>query len=117
MSDDSSAFLGFVLLALAVVLYFVPTIIAGKRGHPNGTPIFLLNLFLGWTAIGWLAALIWSASAIADEPKPAATTFPPAAETKDEDPYHKLEKLADLRERGHLTAEEFEAEKAKILKA
>ncbi len=115
MSNASSPMLGFILLALAVLVYFIPTIVAGKRGHPNGTSIFLLNLFLGWTAIGWLAALIWSASAISDYAVPAPTPITAATEAKDEDPYRKLEKLADLKERGHLTAEEFEAEKAKIL--
>jgi hypothetical protein len=28
--------------------------------------IFLLNLFLGWTVVGWVVALIW---AITSEPK------------------------------------------------
>ncbi len=116
MSNASSPTLGFILLALAVLVYFIPTIVAGKRGHPNGTSIFLLNLFLGWTAIGWLAALIWSASAISDNALPAPASFSAASDPKNEDPYRKLEKLADLKERGHLTAEEFEAEKAKILK-
>lgn len=116
MSSDSSPVLGFILLALVVVVYFIPTIVAGKRGHPNGTPIFLLNLFLGWTALGWLAALIWSASAITDHAVPATSPLQIADPATDDEPYLKLEKLADLKERGHLTAEEFEVEKAKILK-
>jgi hypothetical protein len=116
MSNGSSPLLGFILLALAVLVYFIPTIVAGKRGHPNGTPIFLLNLFLGWTALGWLAALIWSASAISDHASPATSPLQTPDTATDDEPYLKLEKLADLKERGHLTAEEFEVEKAKILK-
>lgn len=45
------------------VLYFIPTIVAMGRSHRNGGAIFLLNLFLGWTFIGWVAAIIWSATA------------------------------------------------------
>ncbi|MFI5103885.1 MAG: superinfection immunity protein, partial [Terriglobales bacterium] len=37
-------------------------IIASGRGHNNQGAICVLNLFLGWTVLGWLVALIWSAS-------------------------------------------------------
>ncbi|WP_313048650.1 superinfection immunity protein [Pseudomonas soli] len=113
MSENSSSFGAFILLAITVIIYFLPTVIAGKRGHPNGTPIFLLNLFLGWTLIGWLAALIWSASAFtaqSTEPQEEAKSLVLAG-----DPCQQLEKLAGLKERGHLTQEEFEVAKAKIL--
>lgn len=40
-------------------LYFLPTIIAAAREHAQG-PVFALNLFLGWTLIGWVAALVWA---------------------------------------------------------
>ncbi|MCE0865580.1 superinfection immunity protein [Pseudomonas alloputida] len=104
----------FVTLALVVAVYFIPTIVAAIRLHQNRVSIMLLNLFLGWTGLGWLGALIWSASAIN---KPAGGVAPPIAHAgrSGEDPYHELEKLAALKERGHITAEEFEAEKAKIL--
>jgi hypothetical protein len=48
------------MLILAAVLYFLPTILALARGHLSGLAIFLLNLLLGWTLVGWLIALIWS---------------------------------------------------------
>lgn len=51
---------GFVLLGLAVALYFAPTIVAASRHHQSAPAIFVLNLFLGWTFLGWLAALVWS---------------------------------------------------------
>ncbi|PYT84570.1 MAG: hypothetical protein DMG40_01160 [Acidobacteria bacterium] len=42
-----------------VILYFLPTITAlVLREDPLG--IFLVNFFLGWTIIGWWAALIWA---------------------------------------------------------
>ncbi len=45
---------------LGVGAYFAPTIIAGLRRKKNAVAIFLLNLLLGWTIIGWIVALIWS---------------------------------------------------------
>lgn len=45
---------------IAGPIYFVPTIIAlaNKRGQSLG--IFLLNLLLGWTLLGWVGALVWA---------------------------------------------------------
>ena len=53
-------------LAIALILgiYFLPDWIAQSRGHPNRGSIFVLNLFLGWTFLGWVAALIWANSFI-----------------------------------------------------
>ena len=53
-------------LAIAFILgiYFLPDWIAQSRGHPNRGSIFVLNLFLGWTFLGWVAALIWANSFI-----------------------------------------------------
>lgn len=44
----------------ALVLNFMPAIIAALRKHPNTLPIFLLVLLLGWTGVGWIIALVWS---------------------------------------------------------
>ena len=111
MSDGSSPVAGFILLAIAFVAYFLPTFIASRREHPNGTGIFLLNLFLGWTFIGWLAALIWSVSAI-NKPEAAPVKMEAPIDPK----YKQLETLAALRDKGVLTEAEFEAEKLKVLK-
>jgi len=46
-------------LSLLARLYFVPTIIAAHRGH-HVTGVLLLNLFFGWTGIGWFALLLWA---------------------------------------------------------
>jgi len=42
------------------VMYFIPTIVALARNKRDTLSIFLLNLLLGWTLIGWVVALIWS---------------------------------------------------------
>jgi hypothetical protein len=47
------------LLSL-ILLYFLPTIIGRDKRDAAG--IILLNLFLGWTVIGWVIALVWACS-------------------------------------------------------
>jgi Superinfection immunity protein len=44
-------------------VYFLPAIIAALRRLHNQNAIFLTNLFLGWTVIGWVVALIWCSTA------------------------------------------------------
>jgi len=44
------------------LLYLLPSALAMKRRHHNASAIALLNVFLGWTIIGWLAALVWAAT-------------------------------------------------------
>jgi len=48
------------LVVLIFVIYFLPTLIAFLRKHKNSLAIFLLNLFLGWTVLGWVVSLVWS---------------------------------------------------------
>lgn len=48
----------YVLIFLAI--YFLPTIIAGKNKKKNGAAIVIVNIFLGWTFIGWVVALAWA---------------------------------------------------------
>lgn len=40
--------------------YFAPALIARHYKHPAQNGIALVNFFLGWTVIGWVAALIWA---------------------------------------------------------
>jgi hypothetical protein len=42
------------------VMYFLPAIIAFAKGKRDSLAIFLLNLFLGWSVIGWVVALVWA---------------------------------------------------------
>jgi len=53
---------GFFLpfFGLGFVLYFLPTILAFARNKRDTTAILLLNIFLGWTMIGWVVALVWA---------------------------------------------------------
>ncbi|MEA2370417.1 MAG: hypothetical protein QOH12_811 [Solirubrobacteraceae bacterium] len=48
---------GSVLVLLLICLYFVPTVVAVKRAHHQLSAILIVNVFLGWTFIGWVVAL------------------------------------------------------------
>lgn len=72
---------GIFLTVIVIATYFLPWIVAHQRCHHNENSIALLNLFLGWTVIGWLAAIIWSASEVRQESstnKTAAASAEPA---------------------------------------
>jgi hypothetical protein len=49
------------LFLISLLLYFLPSLIAHNKRHSGA--IILLNLFAGWTIIGWLVALIWACAA------------------------------------------------------
>ena len=53
------------IVIVAGFLYFLPIIVAWKKKHIAG--IAILNIALGWTVLGWLAALIWAVSDSQDE--------------------------------------------------
>lgn len=108
-------------------LYLLPTYEAWKRDHKSLSSIALLNIFLGWTVIGWIVAIVWACksqvqdvavvhaysapSAPAPAPAPASAPVPaPASTVTDE-----LRKLAQLRDDGILSEAEFQAQKTKLL--
>ena len=67
--------------AVVLSLYFLPTIVAVVRGHHNPGPLVIVNLLLGWTLIGWVAALAMAFSrppvAVPLEPDPEPEPDPP----------------------------------------
>jgi hypothetical protein len=50
----------FPIFGFGFVMYFLPAIIAFARSKRDAMSILLLNFFLGWTAIGWVIALVWA---------------------------------------------------------
>ena len=58
----------FALLFLPIfgfgfLFYFLPSIVAAARSKRDLVSIFVLNFLLGWTAIGWVIALVWALKA------------------------------------------------------
>lgn len=45
------------MVLVAILLYFLPSIVVLARGAPSKAGVVMLNTFLGWTGIGWLVAL------------------------------------------------------------
>jgi hypothetical protein len=65
---------GSVVIVGVFLLYFLPAVIARKK--PNASSVFVINLFLGWTLIGWVIALAMAVN----DPKPQVVVHPaPAA--------------------------------------
>ncbi len=50
------------ILLIANAIYLLPTYIADGKMHKQTNFIFLVNFLLGFTFIGWIAALIWALS-------------------------------------------------------
>jgi cytoskeletal protein RodZ len=135
-------FSAFVIISF-LISYFIPSIIALFRAKSNTFAIILLNLFLGWTFIGWVVALVWAATK--DKPtqnivvnnsynenknnefKPkksnSAKTINSMYEKNNstshimshQEKIDSLEKLKKMLDTGILTQEEFEKQKTKIL--
>lgn len=53
--------LGVVVVA---IFYFAPSLVAYGIEHPKRHAIAALNLFLGWTFLGWIVAFFWAGSRV-----------------------------------------------------
>jgi hypothetical protein len=51
------------LISYGLGWYFAPSLVAAMRKHHNAGAILVFNLLLGWTILGWFAALVWACSA------------------------------------------------------
>src|SRR5207302_5189046 len=71
-----------VVIAGLVLLYFLPALVAWINRRKNTAAITLLNLFLGWTFVGWVLPLVLACIPDghllqASFPPPQSLTFPP----------------------------------------
>lgn len=64
------------LAALAIIIYLLPALVAGCRGHQNRIAIGALNILLGWTFVGWVIALVWALTALDARARPGARIGP-----------------------------------------
>ena len=48
------------LTAGSLGLYFLPTLLVIRDKEKSRVLIFVVNLFLGWTLVGWVVALAWA---------------------------------------------------------
>lgn len=98
----------FVLFGAGCIAYFIPTAIARAHSHSNLAGVFSVNLFLGWTLLGWVAALVWALYR-----SPAASPPPiPLPPSNVED---RLRTLSKLKSDGLISDEEFQAKRSAVL--
>jgi Superinfection immunity protein len=50
----------FIIGVIGLAIYFIPTFIAFVRRKKQIVAILLINLFLGFTVLGWVGALVWA---------------------------------------------------------
>lgn len=62
MGSTLEAGIVFAIL-IAFEIYFLPSTISFNRDQPNKFAILALNLFMGWTLIGWVVCIVWSLTA------------------------------------------------------
>lgn len=78
--DGLNGFGKFVAMSFFLVapaLYLLPTYEAWVKSHPNFIGIALVNVFLGWSLIGWIVALVWAHK----RPEPTPTFEAPTPQT------------------------------------
>jgi len=69
----SGVLIALLLIVLSIAFYCLPALIAGRRNTEKKNYITLLNLLMGWTIIGWIAAFIW---AVTDKQLPVPQVAP-----------------------------------------
>ena len=62
IADSRSGFVALLMAAVivAMAIYALPALLAWSMGSPQRVVITLVDLLLGWTMLGWIAALIWA---------------------------------------------------------
>lgn len=101
------------LFVIAGIIYFIPTMVASANERRNIGAIFALNLFLGWTLVGWVLALVWSLCK--DEEIGKKSIDANEEKINEEDIATQIEKLASLKEKNIISYEEFKAKKKELL--
>jgi hypothetical protein len=51
-----------IIIIVILACYFVPSIIALARSHKDAPAIIAVDLFLGWSFVGWFVAFVWALS-------------------------------------------------------
>ncbi|MFC2117754.1 superinfection immunity protein [Bacteroidota bacterium] len=60
MSSSDETALIIALIILGIIVHFIPAYVAYNRKKKNRAAILILNIFLGWTLLGWVGALVWA---------------------------------------------------------
>lgn len=66
---------GLILVLILIGLYFLPGIVASARGAKNAAPVWVIDIFLGWSLIGWVVALAMAFGQTKEEAERARTVI------------------------------------------
>lgn len=99
-----------IIFGIALALYFLPTLVGWNK--KNVVAIFVLNLFLGWSIIGWVVAMVWACTKESEKTTVNVHTSRDVVHSSVAD---ELAKLQALRGSGAISEEEFATLKSKIL--
>ena len=110
---DQGVHILFAVLFVTPVLYFVPAIIAASKDHPQPGNVFFVNLFLGWTVIGWCVSLFWAIEK--GRPKEKAPLLAQAPVFTPELAAKELEDLIALRNNASISEDDYLTKRQQIL--
>ena len=65
---------GLLLILLLLLIYILPISLAYKNKIRNRHSLYVVNIFLGWTLIGWVVCLAWSVSS-SREDAPSGSSY------------------------------------------
>jgi len=75
--SGAGAVLVIIFVIFGIAVYFIPTIVAAIRKVPNIGSIIVINVFLGWSLIGWVVALAMAARTTPPPPQQVIVQQPP----------------------------------------
>jgi hypothetical protein len=110
---DQSVHILFAALFITPVLYFMPAIIAASKDHPQPGNVFFVNLFLGWTVIGWFVSLFWAIEK--GRPREKVPLLAPAPVFTPELAAKELEDLIALRNNASISEDDYLTKRQQIL--
>jgi hypothetical protein len=72
MTGSAAPVVGSLALTVGAVVvlatYFLPTLIAFQRDPPHKGSVLVINLFFGWTLLGWVVSLAMACRSIPATP-------------------------------------------------
>lgn len=102
----------FILIVVLGLVYMAPSFIAVSRKSLSGRTVFCLNVFLSWTVLMWIVTLV---IAISSKSEADLVNEQNLIDKHSSNSSDKLLKLAELKEKGILSEEEFNEQKKALL--
>lgn len=62
MNSTGNSIIILIFGVVALLIYLLPSIIAFNKHKRSAVLICLLNIFVGWSFVGWVIMLIWASS-------------------------------------------------------